>query len=109
MRRFALLAVLLPLAVAAADARGDEGRHFPEPDALRPAVAFWMRVYLEVSTDGGLLHDSRRPGVVYETVRFGKTKGRRGRERAVGKQRRYWRASLRHLASGRAPRNNDDR
>ena len=52
-----------------------------EPESLRSAVAFWMRVYLEATTEAGLLHDSRHLGVVYETVRFGDVKGRRARQR----------------------------
>ena len=43
---------------------------FPLPESLRPAVAFWKRVYLEVTTDAGFLHDSRRLGVVYIEVSY---------------------------------------
>ncbi|HEX7035910.1 MAG TPA: transglycosylase SLT domain-containing protein [Pseudomonadales bacterium] len=43
---------------------------FPRPEKLRPAVAFWTRVYSEVDTDGGLIHDARYLDVVYEVVRF---------------------------------------
>jgi len=75
-----------------------------EPESLRSAVAFWMRVYLEATTEAGLLHDSRYLGVVYETVRFGDVKGRRARQKQVDRRRRYWRAALRRLADGAEPR-----
>ncbi|MDD3651282.1 lytic transglycosylase domain-containing protein [Immundisolibacter sp.] len=40
----------------------------PRPPALEPAVRFWARVFTEVDTHSGFLHDDRRLGVVYETI-----------------------------------------
>ena len=77
---------------------------FPEPEALTPAVAFWMRVYLEVTSSQGLLHDSQRLGVVYETIRFGDRKSKRARERHIDARKKHWRAVLRRLARGEEPR-----
>lgn len=42
---------------------------FPRPRQLEAAVEFWTRVYTEVDTRGGFIHDSERLGIVYETVR----------------------------------------
>jgi membrane-bound lytic murein transglycosylase D len=81
---------------------------FPLPDELRTAVAFWMRVYLEVTTQGGLLHDSRHLGVVYETLRFESNQSSRSRQKHVDKHRRQWRNALRAMAKGRAPSNQDE-
>jgi membrane-bound lytic murein transglycosylase D len=81
---------------------------FPEPEELRSAVAFWKRVYLEVTTQGGLLHDSRHLGVVYETIRFEGKKSRRARQRQVDTRRRHWRAVLRGMANGKQPRNQSE-
>lgn len=39
---------------------------FPLPNNLQPAVEFWKRVYAEVDTRGGLLHDSTDLSRVYE-------------------------------------------
>ena len=75
---------------------------FPEPDDLRSTVAFWMRIYLEVTGDAGFLHDSRRPGIVYETVEFRGITGRRARQRKVDERRRHWRGALGRLGRGRA-------
>jgi membrane-bound lytic murein transglycosylase D len=75
---------------------------FPLPETLRPAVGFWKRVYLEVTTDGGLLHDSRRLGVVYEVVRFERDMSQRARDRHVKHRRAHWKGVLRHLATGAA-------
>ena len=38
---------------------------FPRPPELEPAVRFWTRVYTEVDTKSGLLHDARNLAVVY--------------------------------------------
>jgi membrane-bound lytic murein transglycosylase D len=107
-RRFVaipLLAFLLTTGSAAAN----PGDPFPEPEELRPAVAFWMRVYLESTTDGGFLHDARNLGVVYELVRFEGERDRRRRERMVDARKDYWRATLDYFALGGQPRGDAER
>ena len=42
----------------------------PRPPELERDVQFWIRVYTEVNTDSGFLHDERNLAVVYETLRF---------------------------------------
>ncbi len=76
---------------------------FPEPEALRPAVAFWMRVYLESSTDGGFLHDARNLGVVYELIRFEGERNARRREAIVDARKDHWSAVLDRFALGGDP------
>ena len=78
---------------------------FPLPESLRPAVGFWKRVYLEVTTNAGFLHDSRRLGVVYEVIRFDPKQGDRARDRHTKARRAHWRQVLTRLASGAKPRN----
>ena len=41
---------------------------FPVPDSLRTAVAFWKRIYGDVDSKGGLIHDSDRLDIVYEQL-----------------------------------------
>jgi membrane-bound lytic murein transglycosylase D len=72
----------------------------PLPESLRPAVAFWKRVYLEVTTDAGLIHDSRQLGVVYEVVHLDPDQSDRARERMVQRRKKHWRGVLTRLASG---------
>ena len=43
---------------------------FPRPAALEPAVQFWTRVYTEVDTESGFIHDDLRLDIVYQTVRL---------------------------------------
>lgn len=53
--------------VAASDAR-----LFPRPPAIEARVRFWTRVYSEVETNEGFIHDNRDLGVVYDVVRWPK-------------------------------------
>ena len=41
---------------------------FPRPPELEPAINFWVRVYTEVDTQSGFLHDSRHLDVIYARV-----------------------------------------
>lgn len=69
-RRFVALMLPLTALFAAADLSAD-AELFPRPASLEPAVQFWTRVYTEVDTRSGFIHDNLRLNVVYETVRFG--------------------------------------
>jgi membrane-bound lytic murein transglycosylase D len=60
-------ALLLLASAAIANAASDA---FPRPAELERDVAFWRRIYTEVTTSGGLLHDPERLDVVYEAVQF---------------------------------------
>lgn len=91
-----LLILLLTASVAHA-APGD----FPRPDALEPDIAFWKRIYSEVGTDGGLLHDSRHLGIVYEVIKIPTGLSNRSRERHTDKRRKVYRKILLSLAKGK--------
>lgn len=71
------------------------------PAGLEPAVQFWKRVYSEVATNGGLIHDSEHLDVVYEVVRFPEGLSQRGRDRQVEQAKRQIRGILDNLARGR--------
>ncbi len=57
-------AVCLSLAVSSLSF----AENFPRPAALQPAVDFWTRVYTEVDTRSGYIHDADSVGIVYETL-----------------------------------------
>ena len=107
--RTAFLLPLLFVLVVSVDGESSAAEKFPEADSLRSTVAFWMRIYLEVTGDAGLLHDSRHPGIVYETVDFQGITGRRARQRVVNERRRQWRGALGRLGRGREPRDETER
>ena len=76
MKSLALLLlalVLVPLASAAEPA-------LPRPAELEPDVQFWIRVYSEISTNEGFIHDQHRLSVVYDTLHFGADTPPRERE-----------------------------
>ena len=43
---------------------------FPIPEDLRPAIAFWHKIFADYSSDQELLHDEVEMGVIYEVVDF---------------------------------------
>lgn len=52
------------------DALGLDSKTFDVPDSLKKAVDFWVKIYTEVRTDQGVIHDVNNLGVIYETVDF---------------------------------------
>jgi len=42
----------------------------PRPAELQADVDFWIRVYSQITTNDGFLHDERDLSIVYETLRF---------------------------------------
>ncbi len=56
------------------------GGFFSRPLELEQDVQFWIRVYTEIDTDSGFIHDSKNLGVVYRTVRF--SAGMKGGDRS---------------------------
>jgi membrane-bound lytic murein transglycosylase D len=89
--------IVLLTASAAAAAPGD----FPRPEGLEPDIAFWTRIYSEIGTDSGLLHDSGDLSIVYEIVRLPQNASRRSRERVTEQRRRHYREILLSLARGK--------
>jgi membrane-bound lytic murein transglycosylase D len=73
---------------------------FPRPTALEPAIRFWTRVYTEVGTDSGFLHDSVNLNVVYETLEFPSHPSPRERRRATLRAMEKYSDILKSLARG---------
>lgn len=93
-----LFAMLMFVGSAEAAARSDL---FPQPTAITPAVEFWTRVYTEITTSEGFIHDSRHLGVVYETIRLPTHGGSRTRAKATKAARDRYAKILRSLATGK--------
>jgi membrane-bound lytic murein transglycosylase D len=70
---------------------------FPQPPALDRDVNFWIRVYTEIGTNAGFLHDQYNLGVVYETLQFGPDTSARQRERLVAAARERIIAALKRI------------
>jgi peptidoglycan lytic transglycosylase D len=71
----------------------------PRPPELERDVQFWIRVYTEVDTNGGFLHDEHNLGVVYETLHFAPNTSPREREKIVEQGRTRYSAALRRIAA----------
>src|SRR5450631_4169993 len=81
-------------------AAGDGSDPFAHPPALERDIRFWIRVYTEVTTDGGLLHDDWNLGLVYEVLRFDPASSPAQRERRVLEAKARYSALLRQFADG---------
>ncbi|HEY1282972.1 MAG TPA: LysM peptidoglycan-binding domain-containing protein [Steroidobacteraceae bacterium] len=71
----------------------------PRPPGLERDVQFWIRVYTEVNTNSGFLHDDRNLSVIYETIKFGANASQRERENLVEQARDRYIAALRRIAA----------
>jgi membrane-bound lytic murein transglycosylase D len=92
-----LAPLMLALMVAAPGLAADNP--IPRPGGLERDVQFWVRVYTEVNTDGGFLHDERHLGVVYEAMQFAPNTSPRERQKAIDATRDRYIAALRRIAS----------
>jgi membrane-bound lytic murein transglycosylase D len=73
---------------------------FPRPPSLEPAVQFWTRVYTEVDTKSGFIHDNWRLDIVYDTVRLPVDLSARERRRRIERTTESVREALTKLATG---------
>jgi membrane-bound lytic murein transglycosylase D len=73
---------------------------FEHPPALERDIRFWIRVYTEVTTDGGLLHDDWNLSVVYEVLRFDPADSPAQREHHVALAKARYAELLRRFAAG---------
>jgi membrane-bound lytic murein transglycosylase D len=99
-RLIATLALLIASFIGGTRARADMADPFTYPPQLEPDVRFWIRVYTEITTEQGLLHDDWFLGLVYEVLRFDPSDSSRQRERTVEQAKARYAALLRRFAAG---------
>jgi len=95
-----VLSILLQCSATLA-AAGSTDKAFPRPAALAPAVAFWTRVYTEIDTSRGFIHDDRRLGVVYQVLTLDPDDSPANQNRAIQNALSGYRKALLTLASGK--------
>ncbi|HEY6823510.1 MAG TPA: transglycosylase SLT domain-containing protein, partial [Steroidobacteraceae bacterium] len=101
-----LLALAAALSCARALAAEDS---MPRPPQLERDVQFWVRVYSQIDTNAGFLHDQTNLGVVYDTLHFAPDAPPSERQRQVEQARERVAATLRRIAgSGEAPLSAED-
>jgi len=71
---------------------------FYTPDILKGNVAFWKKIYTEVSLTEGLLHDRDYPMVIYRKVSIGRSEGRQ-RESLIKTAKADIQLMLEHISS----------
>jgi membrane-bound lytic murein transglycosylase D len=98
--RFIATLALLIAPFVGGQAGADMADPFTYPPQLEPDVRFWIRVYTEVTTEQGLLHDDWFLGLVYEVLRFDAADSPRQRERTVEQAKARYAALLRRFAAG---------
>jgi membrane-bound lytic murein transglycosylase D len=81
----------------------------PRPAELEPDVQFWIRVYTEVSTNEGFIHDQHKLSVVYETLHFDADTPPHERAHRVDTERERYREILLRLSRGGEPQDADER
>src|SRR5215472_6251797 len=105
--RAVLLAWLCALGAAPAVQASDGD--MPRPAALDPDVQFWIRVYTQIDTNAGFLHDQYNLGIVYDTLRFAPDASQSAREHEVDEHRERIAAALRRIAAaGDTPLSEED-
>lgn len=99
MRSILLAGIALVLGFGATAAMAEA---ITVPKGLEDEVEFWKRVYTEVDTDSGLLHDASNLDVVYEVIQFpDDLRTRSQRQRYVDRFKAEYRQILGRLAKGK--------
>lgn len=90
-----LLAMLLFAVPSPAPASPDD---MPRPPQLERDVQFWIRVYSQIDTNAGFLHDQYNLGVIYETLHFDPGMAPSERQHLVEQQRTRYAEALKRIA-----------
>jgi len=77
LRVFALLCLMCVAGAASAQ----DTDLLPRPAELEPAIRFWTRVYTEVDTESGFLHDANNLAIIYQRVDYDRPELERQRTR----------------------------
>jgi len=84
MKTVFLFAVIVFFFITILPGQEEVSNPFVVPENLKDNVAFWKKIYTEVSLTDGLIHDRDYPMVIYEKITIGGLKGRR-RSRLIRK------------------------
>jgi membrane-bound lytic murein transglycosylase D len=64
------------------------------PPELERDVQFWIKVYSQVDTNAGFIHDEQNLGVIYETLHFAAGAPPHEREKIVDAARQRYRRTV---------------
>lgn len=74
---------------------------FPRPAELKPAIRFWTRIFTEVDSQHGLLHDDRYLSVVYDVISVPQGMHPKKKARRIKQAKQRYRQILLTLAKGK--------
>ena len=89
------------LLIVAGNAFAADTDLFPRPAEIEPDIQFWTRVFTEVTTKQGFIHDDRYLGVVYEKVDLPVGLSRKAQQNYIKRRKAHFEHILRQLAKGK--------
>ncbi len=95
---FAAAALVASVAIIAGESPSTP---LPRPVALEPAIEFWTRIYGELDSASGLIHDEQRLDVIYRILYLNPAAAPSLQNRAIKGVRNSYRKALLALASGK--------
>ncbi len=98
-RCLALLVLAFTVALPSLTSAAEESP-FVRPAELEADIAFWRRVYTEVTTQGGLIHDQDDLGIVYEVMKLPSDLSPKQRSKRIDDTKKKYARILDRLAQG---------
>lgn len=92
-----LIAILVSMGCRVAQA-GTGETSFPRPPKIKAAIDFWTRVYSEIDSNSGFVHDSKELNVVYEVFPLPTYASPKRQHRIIQKRIRHYQQLLRKIA-----------
>ncbi len=100
MKRFLLPGILILLGLWGG-VSAFELTDWPYQDELQPEIEFWKKVLTVYTSDQVLIHDAKKPWILYKIVTFDSSVAPRARERRIGEVKKEIARTLRALARQR--------
>ncbi len=100
LRIFRAVALLFIVTLSFASQCAWSAEVFVRPAELEPDIAFWRKIYTEVSTNGGLIHDPYELSVIYEALKFPDEMPPRQRLKYIDAAKARYSHMLERIASG---------
>jgi membrane-bound lytic murein transglycosylase D len=98
-RHLSLLVLAFTISFSPLPLAGDENP-FVRPAELEADIAFWRRVYTEVTTQSGLIHDQDDLGIVYEVMKLPSDLSPKQRSKRIDETKKKYARILDRLALG---------
>jgi len=81
---------------------------FPRPPEIQEAIGFWTRIYSDIDTQSGLIHDNRSLNIVYESFPLPRHASPKRQHRMIRKRVRHYQRLLNRIANKAEAQLNDE-